>query len=65
MAEGAQRERWARESAMLAMLVNCHRDPKRGRPVTPADFDPFADRGGAHMELNRGTAKTVRKAMGL
>lgn len=64
MAEGAQRERWARESAMLAMLVNCHRDPKRGRPVTPADFDPFADRCWA-MELNRTTVRECRAMMGL
>ena len=50
---------------MMALLANCNRDPRKGRALRPEDFDPFAARGGAHMELNRGTAKTVRKAMGL
>ena len=42
MAEGAQRERWARASAAMSVLANCHRDPKKGKAYTPADFDPYA-----------------------
>ena len=31
-------------SALLALLANCHRDPKKTRAFKPADFDPFAKR---------------------
>lgn len=31
-------------SALLALLANCHRDPKRTRAFKPADFDPFTQR---------------------
>ena len=27
-------------SCTLAMLANCHRDPKKTRPLSPADFNP-------------------------
>jgi len=31
-------------SALLALLANCHRDPKKTRVFRPSDFDPFARR---------------------
>ncbi|MDX9911214.1 MAG: hypothetical protein RBS39_05235 [Phycisphaerales bacterium] len=42
MAEARQRHDWAMTSSLLALLANCHRDPKKSRPLKPADFDPFA-----------------------
>ncbi len=42
MAEGRSRDEWARTSSLLAMIANCHRDPKKTRAFKPADFDPFA-----------------------
>jgi hypothetical protein len=43
MAEGRSRAEWGRTSALLALIANCHRDPKkRNQPYTPADFDPHA-----------------------
>lgn len=42
MAEGLGRERWAHTSLICALIVNANRDPKRGRPFKPADFDPYA-----------------------
>ena len=42
MAEARQREAWQRTAAVLALLANCHRDPKRRRPYTPDDFLPKA-----------------------
>ena len=42
MTDGAQRERWARASAAMSVLANCHRDPHRGKVFKPADFDPYA-----------------------
>ena len=44
MAEGRQRSDWARTSALLALLANAHRDPRKTRAFKPSDFDPFARR---------------------
>jgi hypothetical protein len=41
MSEGRQRHDWSIASAVMAVLANIHRDPKRSRPLKPADFDPF------------------------
>lgn len=29
-------------ASLMALFANAHRDPKKGRPFRPADFDPFA-----------------------
>lgn len=42
MSEGRGREHWAHTSALLALLANVHRDPKKHRPFSPADFNPYA-----------------------
>ncbi len=42
MAEGLGRERWAHTSWVCTLIANTHRDPKRGRPFKPSDFDPYA-----------------------
>ncbi|MBA2481227.1 MAG: hypothetical protein H0V44_11240 [Planctomycetes bacterium] len=39
MAEGRIGERWNHTAALLALIANCHRDPRR-RAFTPADFHP-------------------------
>ncbi len=41
MADGRERAEWGRLSALLAMLANCNRDPKKGRPLSPADMNPY------------------------
>jgi len=46
MAEGRERSEWARMSALLALIANAHRDPKKSRAFKPGDFDPYARRGG-------------------
>lgn len=40
MAEGRGRAEWARMSSLMALIANCHRDPRKSRPASPADFDP-------------------------
>jgi len=40
MAGARQKQEWSHTSALLAMLANCHRDPKKTRPYKPADFQP-------------------------
>ena len=42
MAEGRQREAWNHTAALLALLANCHRDPKRSHAFTVTDFHPLA-----------------------
>lgn len=41
MAEGRNRAAWLHTSAVIAMLVNTHRDPKK-TPVPSSKFDPYA-----------------------
>ena len=47
MAEARSREQWNHTSAVLALLANCHRDPKKTRAFRPSDFDPFGRRAAA------------------
>jgi len=42
MAEARGRAEWDRTAAILALTANINRDPRRGRPLTPADFNPYA-----------------------
>ena len=44
MAEARHRRAWDHTSAVLALLANCHRDPKKTRPFKPADFHPSTAR---------------------
>ncbi|MGD8453661.1 MAG: hypothetical protein PVJ57_17755 [Phycisphaerae bacterium] len=41
MAEARSRGEWARASALMMTVANCHRGPKT-RPFEPSDFDPYA-----------------------
>ena len=54
MYAGCRREHWLHTSHLMALLANCHRDPKRQRrPFDVADFLP--------VDLK----STVRRASGL
>lgn len=53
MAEGRGREHWAHTSALLALLANVHRDPKKHRAFSPADFNPYEA-----LERRKPAAKT-------
>jgi hypothetical protein len=44
MLDGRQRHDWSIASAVMALVANIHRDPKRSRRLNPSDFDPFAKR---------------------
>ena len=43
MAEGVNQDHWNHTSAILAMLANVNRDPKKGRAFKPADFHPIPE----------------------
>jgi hypothetical protein len=42
MAEGRQRHDWSIASALMTLIANLHRDPKKHRALKPRDFDPFS-----------------------
>lgn len=42
MAEGRSRDAWAHTSAVLAMLFNVNRDPRKSKALMPSDFDPHS-----------------------
>ena len=44
MAEARNKADWARTSSLMALAVNLVRDPRKGRPAKPSDFDPYAER---------------------
>lgn len=44
MLDGKQRHDWSIASAVMAIVANINRDPKRSRRLNPSDFDPFAKR---------------------
>ena len=42
MAESRGRFAWGIASSVMALMVNLQRDPRKGQPVRPSDFNPFA-----------------------
>lgn len=40
--EFRDRMEWNRASALMSLLCNINRDPKRGKVSIPADFNPYA-----------------------
>ncbi|NLW83533.1 MAG: hypothetical protein GXY41_03865 [Phycisphaerae bacterium] len=41
MAEGKSKDAWQHTSALLALIANVNRDPKRTKPFKPSDFNPM------------------------
>ena len=41
MAESKGREAWNHTASVMALLANCHRDPKKTRAFKPNDFHPY------------------------
>ena len=42
MVDGRGRCEWNQTSSLMALAANMMRDPKKGHPVKPIDFNPFA-----------------------
>ena len=40
-AEGRAKFEWGIASSQMALLANLNRDPKKGKPFKPSDFNPF------------------------
>ncbi len=41
MAEARGKFEWEQTSAIMALVVNMLRDPKKSKPVNPEDFNPY------------------------
>ena len=60
MAEGRSAAAWAHTSALLALLANVHRDPKKTEAFQPSDFNPHAPAKEApKIVLKMGEAKGI------
>ena len=55
MAEAKGRDAWAHTSAVLALIANVNRDPKKTPAFQPADFDPFQPRPRRSSRVDRTT----------
>lgn len=66
MARGRMRRQWDQTAAVLALIANCHRDPKkRGSPYRPEEFNPFAeDAGRGGMKLTASNLNALRGFFG-
>ena len=42
MADGRAKFEWGIPSSQMALVANLQRDPKKGQPFKPSDFNPFA-----------------------
>ena len=61
MAEGRIEQEWNHTAAVLTVLVNVNRDPKRGRPAKPADFHPMARRRNQSDRPIQADMQTLRR----
>ena len=62
MAEGRQKAEWGQTASIMALLANCHRDPKkRPRPFAPDEFMPRSrPRRKATVSVERLTDEIIR-----
>lgn len=59
MAEARQRDHWSHTSAVLALLANIHRDPKKAGRYTPDDFNPLTEKKPVVIKAGIGVLKQV------
>ena len=63
MAEGRDRARWRHTSALMALTANVNRDPKKGKPFEPSDFDPHSNETSEDViEVTPETVSEFKKA---
>ena len=61
MAEARCREAWNHTSAVLALLANIHRDPKKGKAFKPSDFNPYEVKRGQGVPLRAGNIGLLKQ----
>jgi len=63
MAEARGRDNWAHTSAVLALVANVNRDPKKTRAYRPADFDPYAQQDRRRVVADKDSLAILREAL--
>jgi len=60
MAEGLGQERWGHTSALMALIANANRDPRKSKTFKPDDFNPYArDRCANDQEVIEVTKQNI------
>lgn len=59
MAEGRNRAAWSHTSAVLALVANVHRDPKKTKAFNPSDFNPLIGNNRAPAKADVSLLKQV------
>ena len=59
MAESRTRQSWSQTSAVLALVANVHRDPKKTWPFKPADFNPLVKKPDTVIQADVSVLKQV------
>jgi len=62
MAEARLDDEWNHTSAVLALLANIHRDPKKRRPFRPDDFHTYRRSRDCGMRITRENIGLLKKA---
>ncbi len=62
MAEARGREAWNHTSAVMALLANIHRDPKKHRAFRPSDFNPYEARRKTGVPITAANIGVLKKA---
>ena len=63
MVDGRRRDAWGVTSSVMALIANCHRDPKK-KLFTPADFDPHAQRKSKGTPIKYMSIRDMAHAVG-
>ncbi len=65
MALARTQSEWDRTAAQMALVANCHRDPRKHGPFCAKDFHPFQPgaHGGADgaIAINAGNIRLLKK----
>ena len=61
MAEARLETEWARASALLALIANVNRDPRKARAFRPDDFNPFAEARTTGVKLDKGNIHVLKR----
>jgi hypothetical protein len=62
MAEARLDDEWNHTSAILALLANIHRDPKKHGPYRPEHFHPFKRKASVGVRITRENIGLLKKA---
>lgn len=54
---------WDRTAALLLMLYNANRDPKRSRELSETDFNPYRKKSDTGVSVNREEALELLRAV--